>query len=83
MMRWNCRKSRYTENVAIDAFIQEVLAVCRSHGFSISHEDSHGAFIIENYTASRDNWLRAAHDDTTRTSDPNPAAQPNSNTKES
>ena len=31
----------------IAAFKQEVLDVCKKWGFSISHEDAHGAFLIE------------------------------------
>jgi hypothetical protein len=93
MMRWNDRKARYAQNAVVDNFIEELVTVCRKHGLCIGHEDSHGAFIIENLTEGRVNWLRTAHDNTntvtrtthpvTRTTHPNPAGQPNSTTKES
>jgi len=85
MKRWNGRKAQYVENRAIDAFIEELLAVCRKHGLCIAHEDSHGAFIIENLKETRVNWLRAAHDETVaqeRTASPNQAPTPNSNADE-
>ena len=30
-------------------FFNEIDAVCKKYGFSISHEDGHGAFEIEDY----------------------------------
>ena len=50
------------ENPAVDAFIEEVLAVCKKHGMSIGHEDGHGGFAIERYMDGNVEWLRGAAD---------------------
>lgn len=44
----------------VDAFIEELVAVCRRHGYSIAHEDGHGAFVVEPYSESNAEWLREA-----------------------
>lgn len=46
----------------IDAFLADIVAVCRRHGMAISHEDGHGAFEIVNLNESNLDWLDAAHD---------------------
>lgn len=65
MERWNSIKSENVENVKIDAFLQEIIAICKKHGYSISHEDGHGAFEIENTDDHNFDWLLNAHDCTT------------------
>lgn len=60
-MRWWSRKDKEVPTPKIDAFLLEVDAVCRKHGFSIGHEDGHGAFIVENYSEGDFAWLNAAH----------------------
>ena len=62
MERWNSIKSEKIENVEIDAFLQEIIAICKKHGYSISHEDGHGAFEIENTDDYNFDWLLNAHD---------------------
>ena len=47
------------------ACIEEIIAVCAKHGFSLAHEDSQGGFILEKRTNEKDaayneNWLREA-----------------------
>lgn len=37
----------------IEAFLEEIEKVCREYGYSISHEDGGGSFIIEPF----DEWL--------------------------
>ena len=44
----------------IDAFLADIDAVCRKHGFSISHEDGHGGFQIEPYEDFYREWLSHA-----------------------
>jgi hypothetical protein len=39
MKRWSGKKQKHIEVPAIDSFIEEVIEVCKKHGFSISHED--------------------------------------------
>lgn len=47
-------------NSAVDAFIDDVIDVCKKHGMSIAHEDNHGAFIIEDYSDINIEWLENA-----------------------
>jgi hypothetical protein len=51
-------KGKKTEQV--DNFLQEIASICRKHGFSISHEDTQGAFVIEAYDETYNDWLMAA-----------------------
>lgn len=62
MKRWSHKKGDYIENAKIDAFIEEIIKVCKKHKFSIGHEDGHGAFEIEKFSESNAGWLRNAHD---------------------
>jgi len=48
----------------IKIFMAEIEAVCRKHGFSISHEDVHGAFEIEPFSEAAMDWLKEANDQT-------------------
>lgn len=41
-------------------FLNELEALCIKYNLSISHEDSQGAFIIEDYNDYNMNWLRDA-----------------------
>lgn len=43
--------------LAIKAFLVEIVSVCKKHGYSISHEDAYGAFIIEGYSDKNMEWL--------------------------
>jgi len=51
-------------NAAVDAFLAEVIEVCRKHGMSISHEDGWGAFEVRNFNESDAEWLKEATDKT-------------------
>jgi len=62
MKRWNEKQKATIETPAIDAFLKEIEAVCRKHGFAISHEDSHGAFVVVKHTEG--SYLYAAEDGT-------------------
>lgn len=44
-------------------FLKEVNAVCRKFGFSISHEDGHGAFRVVPYSFEDSEWLSVAVDE--------------------
>lgn len=65
--RWSTSARNFVHNARIDAFLDEVVAVCRKHGMSISHEDGAGAFVIIPFSENAVAWLEAATDDTTRT----------------
>lgn len=64
MQRWSHEKSHDHENLKVDAFLVEINEVCKRHGLSISHEDSHGSFMIDNYSGELADWLMAASDNT-------------------
>lgn len=44
----------------VKQFLKEIEEVCKKHNMSISHEDGHGAFIIERYDEFNIKWLRQA-----------------------
>ena len=44
-------------------FLLEIEKVCKKHGFSISHEDVEGGFIIQEYKDSNMEWLKSAMKD--------------------
>lgn len=62
MKRWNIIKSCEEEIPEIDNFIEEILAVCKKHNFSISHEHPQEAFIVsvpfDEYNTA---WFKNAH----------------------
>lgn len=59
---WDCKKHAFIETPReMQAFLNEIVEVCKRHGLSISHEDYHGAFIIERYCEDNIEWLTSAH----------------------
>lgn len=62
MKRWHAKLGSTGEQEfpAVDAFIEDVIAVYRKHGLTIAHEDGHGAFIIEGLDEHNERWLRDA-----------------------
>ncbi len=55
MKRWNGKE--FAEDSKIDLFLEDVKEVCKKHGLSISHEDWHGCFEIEEYSDKNIKWL--------------------------
>lgn len=49
-------------------FLVDVLRVCKNYGFSISHEDGHGSFIISKWSESDARWLGEAGSNSPMTS---------------
>ena len=47
-------------DLEIDSFLNEIEQVCRKHGLSISHEDVHGAFVIQKLSEENISWLKEA-----------------------
>ena len=60
MKRYHRGKSGSIENKQVDAFLREIVKVCKEHGFSLSHEDTHGAFVVEKYEEENIQWLMDA-----------------------
>jgi hypothetical protein len=58
--------SRYAkDDPKAEACIEAVIATLAAHGFSLAHEDSQGAFILEPRTDAKnvhinEQWIRAA-----------------------
>lgn len=48
------------EDERVEEFLQAIIEVCRKYGLSLSHEDAHGGFIVENYRKENIEWLLAA-----------------------
>jgi hypothetical protein len=60
MERWNTRSQRNECFPDIDLFLKEITIVCKNHGFSISHEDVGGAFMIKRFNNDDVEWLQYA-----------------------
>lgn len=60
MKRWFNSVNDYRESDTIDKFLEEIQSVCLKYGFSISHEDGHGSFVIEKFNMRLAAWLKDA-----------------------
>lgn len=74
MKRFDASTSERVENPKVDAFLAEILDVCRRHGLSISHEDSHGGFLVTPFDESTAAWLNDASINIDPPKAPEPAA---------
>lgn len=54
----------------VRVFLEEIADVCRRHRLSISHEDGHGAFIVETLKQDNIDWLNHAAEDIDETVQP-------------
>jgi hypothetical protein len=62
MSRWDCNVNKSVDDSAVEAFIDELVEVCRRHNMTLGHEDEHGAFQVNRFfTEGHANWLRSAH----------------------
>ncbi len=43
-----------------EQFFDAYEALCREYGYSLSHEDTHGAFLLERLDEQNLRWARAA-----------------------
>lgn len=60
--RWSPLQHAEVESPAtVERFLTEIEIVCLRFGYSVSHEDEHGAFRIVPYDASITKWLHDAH----------------------
>ncbi len=60
MKRWCSRLKQDIESEKVDAFLKEILEIYEKHGLSISHEDGHGAFIIDQDSVNNRDWIMEA-----------------------
>ncbi|QBX06742.1 hypothetical protein H1O16_gp329 [Burkholderia phage BcepSaruman] len=59
--RYDARLKEYVESPAhVEAFLDEYEALCQKFGLSLSHEDAHGGFIIEEFHEYNMKWVREA-----------------------
>lgn len=54
------KKEELIQAPRVDAFLKELEAVCKKHGFSLGHEDTQGGFIVEKYDKNLSEWLQQA-----------------------
>ena len=59
-IRWNNTKGLRETIPGVDNFLDEVIKVCKKHGMSISHEDTHGSFIVTPYKEWITEWFLSA-----------------------
>ena len=60
MKRWIDTLGEHAEAPEVDAFLKEIVVVCKKHGMWLGHEDAHGAFKV--VTEPTDDWLMCSHD---------------------
>ncbi len=61
MERFNNKTGEDEEIPKVDVFINEIIDICKKHGYSIAHEDCHGAFLIHGFDQETADWLKHAH----------------------
>lgn len=49
-----------SETDKVKAFIEELMLLYTKYGLSIAHEDSQGAFLIENDNVINREWIKCA-----------------------
>jgi hypothetical protein len=62
--RWISGAGKHGESPKVEAFLAEVVEVCKRHGLALSHEDGHGAFEVVDLAAGDLDWLMDAFDST-------------------
>jgi hypothetical protein len=58
-----CCEDEAAKSPEMVRFLDEIESVCIKHGMSISHQDSHGRFIIEGYKQENIDWLKDASEE--------------------
>jgi hypothetical protein len=58
---WDSKSIGFIETPKeMQQFFNEINEICKKYNLSISHEDDHGAFIIESYDEANIEWLENA-----------------------
>lgn len=61
MINWDKTQKKEIETPTnVVEFFNELQTLCEKYNLSISHEDSHGAFIIEDYDNAYMEWMKNA-----------------------
>lgn len=61
MKTWDkIKRERINTPKKMKLFFKEIEEVCLKYNLSISHEDSHGGFIVEEYNQYNIDWLSCA-----------------------
>ena len=59
MKSWDINKMKYIKTPEkVINFLNEIDNICEKYNLSISHEDMHGAFILEKYDEHNIKWLK-------------------------
>ena len=59
MKSWDINKHKNIKTPeSVIEFLNEIDNICKKYNFSISHEDSHGGFILEKYNDYNIKWLK-------------------------
>lgn len=59
MESWDINKNKNIKTPeSVINFLNEIDNICKKYNFSISHEDDHGAFILEKYYDYNIKWLK-------------------------
>lgn len=62
MESFDCiKKQRIETPEKIKKFFIEYEELCRKHGVSLSHEDYHGSFIVEEFSTDNIDWVKDAY----------------------
>ena len=58
---WNIKTGRFEDaSKELVNFYDELDKLCKKYNLSISHEDSGGSFIMENYKKENIDWIKDA-----------------------
>lgn len=67
MRRWHNKRQEKIEDPRVDAYLEALVQLGRTHGFILSHEDQHGSFIVKdrdnNEVSVHEHWLLNAMSD--------------------
>lgn len=62
MKNWNLKTETQIKTPKyVSSFLEEIFKIYEKYDLSISHQDGHGAFIIENNNEFNKEWLSEAH----------------------
>lgn len=64
LKHWNPNKQGYVENPRIDAFIQDIIAVCKKHRLSLTNEETGAGYVVRPYDETVNLYLVEAWDQT-------------------